>query len=173
MIENLIKELGHQATIDGMLGILDTKAKPKTIAFFTKSNLLKYPGYEKAKGDIEDKKRAKREEEQEKVKKQRFIDEIKKEYETAKNKFFQKTFDELEAETRDKLIQELWDETTMKIVYFRDNNKAQPNSFAILKIAEKIAFPGGYDKQKHMKHFALKNWEIQIDFDDKGEIIIN
>lgn len=173
MIENIVKDIGHQATMDGMLGILDTKAKPKTIAFFTKSNLLKYPGYEKAKGDIEEKKRVKRAEEQEKIKKERFIEEIKKEYETAKTKFYKQTFEDLAIETKENLIQELWDSSPTKSVYFRGGDKQQPNSYGIANIAEKVAFPGGYDKQKHLKHFALKNWEIQIDFDEKGEIVIN
>lgn len=173
MIENHINDIGYQATKDGFLGILDTKAKPKSLSFFTKANILKYPGYEKTKEDVEEKKRKKREEEQEKIRKQRFIEEIKKHYEDAKDKFYQKTFDELEADTRDKLIQELWDSSPTKFGYFRQEDIKQPNRFAVHLIAEKVAFPGGYDKQKHLKHFALKNWNIQIDFDEAGEVVLN
>ena len=172
LIENLINEIGYQQTRDGMIGMLDTKAKPKTISFFTKANLLKYPGYEKTKEEVEEKKRTKKEEEQEKIKKQRFAEEIKKAYETAKEQFYKKEYAELDSATKDELIQELWDSSTSKMVYFRNGDKKQPNNFAVYQIAENYIFPGGYDRQKHMKQYVLKNFNIQIDFDQAGETVI-
>lgn len=173
MIKNLVNEIGNQAVRDGMFGILESKAKPKTIAFFTKTNLLKYPGYEQAKIDIADKKREQSEKKQEEIKKQRYIEEIKKEYESSKDKFFKKTFEELDKETKTTMLQELWDAPGFKQAYFRNNEINNPTSYAIHIIAEQVAFPGGYDKQKHMKQFALKNWNIQISFNEAGEVVLN
>ena len=173
MIESLINDMGVQAVRDGMIGILDSKAKPKSISFFTKANLLKYPGYEKSKTDLEDKKKQAREQEQERIRKERFIEELKRQYETAKNKYFKEAFETMDTTTRDEMVKELWDSSPIKNIYFRDNNITTPNSFAILHIAEKVVFPRGYDKQKHMKDYALRNYNIQIDFDESGEIVLN
>lgn len=173
MIKNLINELGFQAVKDGMMGIYDSKAKPKSIAFFTVANINKYPDYERTKAQDQQRKHEDKQREQEEIRKQRMIEEIKKEYENAKTKFLQKTFDGLDREQRDQAIQKLWDQSTMKSVYFRSNDIRQPNTYAISSIALSVAFPDGYNQKAHLKQFALKNWDIQIDYDESGNVVLN
>lgn len=173
LIESLISGIGYQGVKDGLLGMIDSKAKPKTIAFFTSENLLKYPGFEQSQKEQEERKRENREREQEKLTKQRTIEELKKIYQTQRSEYLKKVYSDLDEEVKTKEITELWESSGAKVVYFRNQNKEEPNIFAVTRIAEKYAFPGGYDEKKHIKHFALKNFNLQIDHDEKGEIVIN
>jgi hypothetical protein len=173
LITSLINEIGYQATKDGLLGMIDSKAQPKTIAFFTPGNLKKYPGYEQAKQDQQDKKNHSKAREQEQIKKQRTIDELKDIYNKQRSEYLKKVYAELDPVARDQHLQELWDSSTAKIVFFRNNDKSNPNNFAIEHIAKIVAFPNGYDEKKHLKSFALNNYDLQIEFNESGDIVFN
>ena len=171
-LESLYANIGYQSIKDGLLGMIDSKAKPKTLAFFTVENLLKYPGFEQAQKEVKEKKAVKNDSLHEEIIRQRSIDELKRVYQLERNTFLKKYFDEMDPAIRTAEIDELWNSSGVKIVYFRGEEKEQPNSFAIQRIAEKHAFPNGYDEKKHLKHFALQNFNLHIDFDEKGEIVL-
>lgn len=172
VLKNLIAEIGLQALRDGLLGIIDSKAKPKSIAFFTAKNLKKYPGFEKSKKEEATKKIEEQKIKEIELKNQRIIDELKRLFEEARKKFNVDTFQNLEMAKKQELLKKLWDESIYKSVYFKNNNIEEPNSFAIKKIVELIAYPNGVDEKKHFKHFVKKNYDIVIDYDDAGDVIL-
>jgi hypothetical protein len=173
LLESMINGIGYQAIKDGLLGMIDSKAKPKSIAFFTPDNLLKYPNFERAQQAQAHKVQQEKEEKQEETKRQRTIEEIKRIYTQERSKYLKKVYDELSEQQQQMALNELWENSTAKSVYFRNSNKQQPNTYAIENIAKKVAFPNGYDEQEHLKQFAFKNWDMQIDFNESGEIILN
>ncbi|MFC3813295.1 hypothetical protein [Lacihabitans lacunae] len=171
-LKNLVEEIGIQATRDGILGMVDSKAKPKSMAFFTAKNLLKYPGFEKAKQEAATKKMEQQKQKEQELKNQRTIEELKRLFEEARKKFHVETYKNLESEKKQELLEKLWDNVEFKSIYFKENNITKPNSFGIQKIAELVAYPNGIDEKKHFKHFAKKNYNIGIDYNEAGEIII-
>ena len=172
LIKNLIAEIGIQAIRDGLLGMIDSKAKPKTTAFFTAKNLLKYPGFEKSKVEETLKKLELQKQREQELKNQRTIEELKRLFEEARKKFLAETFQNLEVSRKQELLKNLWESTEFKSVYFKDNNIEKPNALAIKKVAELVAYPNGIDEKKHFKHFAKKNYDINIDYNDAGDIIL-
>jgi hypothetical protein len=170
--ETLLINIGFQAVKDGLLGMIESRAKPKTLAFFTTENLLKYPGFEQAQKDVKKEKTVSNDQLLEEIKKQRTIDELRRVYQQERSTFLTKYFEEMDPIQKEKEIEELWHSLGVKVIYFRGEEKSQPNSNAVKRIAEKHAFPNGYDEKKHLKHFALQNFKIHIDFDEKGEIVL-
>jgi len=172
LVESLLNGIGYQAIKDGLLGMIESNAKAKSIAFFTPENLLKYPGFEQAQNEAKEKKKNAREKEQELLSKKRAIEELRKIYGEEKKTYLEKVFKELPVDTQKQKIQELWDAPGLKIVYFRNNDIENPNPLAIMRIAQEFAFPAGYDEKKHLKHFAKTRFSLEIEFDDKGEVIV-
>jgi hypothetical protein len=168
----LLTNIGFQSVKDGLLGMIDSKAKPKTLAFFTADNLLKYPGFEQAQKEVKKERTVTNDHTLEEIKKQRTIDELTRVYQQERSTFLMKYFDEMDPIQKEKEIDELWNSSGVKVIYFRGEEKNQPNSNAVKRIAEKYAFPNGYDEKKHLKHFALQNFKLHIDFDEKGEIVL-
>ncbi|MCP9765651.1 replication initiation protein [Lacihabitans soyangensis] len=170
--DTLLTNIGFQAVKDGLLGMIESKAKPKTLAFFTADNLLKYPGFEQAQKEVKKEKTVTNDQLLEEIKKQRTIDELRRVYQQERSTFLTKYFEEMDPVQKEKEIEELWNSSGVKVIYFRGEEKSQPNSNAVKRIAEKYAFPNGYDEKKHLKHFALQNFKLHIDFDEKGEIVL-
>lgn len=173
LIGSLVSEIGYQATKDGLLGMIESKAKPKTIAFFTPANLKKHLGFEKAQQEIKDKKQEQKNKEQEQIRKQRMIEELQSIYNTQKNEYLKRVYADIDQESKERYLQELWDSETMKSIYFRGGDRKAPNNYAIHKIAEGVAFPQGYDEQKNLQSFALTNYNLRLDFNESGEIIMS
>jgi hypothetical protein len=173
LLESMINGIGYQATKDGLLGMIDSKAKAKSIAFFTPDNLLKYPNFEQAQQAQAHKVQQKKQEQQEEIKRQRTSEEIKRIYVQERTKYLKKVYDDLSEQQQQTALTEIWENSTAKGVYFRNSDKQQPNTYAIENIAKKFAFPDGYNEQEHLKKFAFKNWDMQINFSESGEIILN
>lgn len=173
LIDGWVQLLGFELVKDGFLGMIATKAHPETVAFFTPDNFKKYTGYSKKQEEQEAKKRAEQENRKKEQNKKRLIDEIKKNYEQEKREHFKKKYNELEPDQKAQYIEQVWSENENKKIYFRDGNKTFPNSYAIEKIGELVRFPDGYDSKAMLKNYALSKYNIQINFDQNDEIIID
>jgi hypothetical protein len=133
---------------------------------------LKYPGFEKSKVEETLKKIELQKQREQELKNQRTIEELKRLFEDARKKFLAETFENLEVSRKQELLKNLWESTEFKSVYFKDNNIEKPNGLAIRKVAELVAYPNGIDEKKHFKHFAKKNYDINIEYNDAGDIIL-
>lgn len=170
LIESWVQLLGSELVKDGFLGIVATKAHPDTVAFFTESNFKKYKGYSKKQEEQEEQKRIKQEAQRTAQEQKRFIDRLTEQYKKDKKAHYDKKYNELTQEQKEIFLTELWEEANPKSIYFRNNEKSQPNGYAIEKIAESLTFPNGYDHQTTLKNYALKTFKVHIDFDSNGEI---
>lgn len=172
LVDSWVSSLGYETIKDGFLGMIATKAQPETVAFFTPDNFKKYIGYSKKQEEQDNKKKAQQEQQRKEQDKKRFFGELEHKYNEERRKHYQKKFETLTDEEKQNHLQELWEVANPKSVYFRNNDKNNPNSYAIEKIGEMVTFPNGYDHETTIKNYALKTFEVQIDFDQNGQMIL-
>lgn len=172
LVDSWVSSLGYEVVKDGFFGMIATKAQPETVAFFTPDNFKKYTGYSKKQEEQEAKKREQQEKQRKEQDKKRFFTDLEHRYNEDKRKHYQKKFEELTDEQKQEYLDELWEVSHPKSVYFRNNDKKTPNSYAVEKIGELATFPNGYDHQATIKNYALKTFGVQIDFDQNGEMIL-
>ena len=172
LVDSWVSSLGYETIKDGFLGMIATKAQPETVAFFTPDNFKKYIGYSKKQEEQDNKKKAQQEQQRKEQDKKRFFGELEHKYNEERRKHYQKKFETLTDEEKQNQLQELWEVASPKSVYFRNNDKNNPNSYAIEKIGEMVTFPNGYDHETTIKSYALKTFGVQIDFDQNGQMIL-
>lgn len=172
LVDSWVLSLGYEVVEDGFLGMIATKAKAETVAFFTPDNLKKYTGYKKKLQDQEQQKQQKQQEQRSQQEKRELIEKIKKSYARDKTLHYEKKYNELTEEARQAYIDEIWESNKVKSVYFKNGDKKQPNSFAIELIGQKLTFPNGYDEQATIKAYTFKTYGIQVDFDAQGQMIL-
>lgn len=172
LVDSWVSSLGYETIKDGFLGMIATKAQPETVAFFTPDNFKKYIGYSKKQEEQDNKKKAQQEQQRKEQDKKRFFGELEHKYNEERRKHYQKKFETLTDEEKQNHLQELWEVASPKSVYFRNNDKNNPNSYAIEKIGEMVTFPNGYDHETTIKNYALKTFGVQIDFDQNGQMIL-
>lgn len=172
LVDGWVSLLGYETVKDGFLGIIATKAQPETVAFFTPDNFKKYIGYTKKHEEKEAKKREQQEQQRKEQDKKKFFAELENKYNEDRRKHYQKKFEELTENEKQEHLQELWEVASPKSVYFRNNDKNNPNSYAIEKIGEIVTFPNGYDHETTIKNYSLKTFGVQIDFDENGQMVL-
>lgn len=168
LLSGLVSEIGYQQVKDGLLGIIDSKAKVKSIAFFTKNNLLKYPDFEKRSTASLKKSAIAQQQMQQAAAKKQQLESIRKAYQDALKKHLYKTYHDLSESDKQNYLQDLWHRTDIKQAYFKQGDLSKPNNFAIETIAFQCAFPQGYSEEEQFRKYALQQWNVVID--ETGEI---
>jgi plasmid replication initiation protein len=172
-IQNLIRERGFEEVHNVVIGLTESKTLIKSLAIFYEEKVyLINKGRAKQELQKQQEKEAKKKEVQQVQEQERFFKDLEHRYNEDKKRHYQKKYNELTEENREQYLQEIWEGAKLKSVYFRNNNRNDPNSYAIEQVGEIVTFPNGYDYQKAIKGYALKTFAVQIDFDENDKMIL-
>ncbi|WP_019991211.1 replication initiation protein [Rudanella lutea] len=167
LIDGYVAAYGKQAVIDTFHGVIDTKARVRSVAFFTPEVFGRYAGYESRKEE-----KRQRELEQLNSKKQQQQDkermqEILTYFESREYQYFLQVYEQISDEQRNPLLKQLWETHEGNEVFF--STDGEPTEVAKYEIGSYwVNNFTAYNRRMTLQRIAERDYNTRIEFDDKN-----
>jgi hypothetical protein len=172
-VDNLVREGGYEAVKQGLLDLLASNpTNIKGLSFFTMKTLLANKGLSTQKKVAKTEKIAEVKVKVMSQKDKDFIYRIEQHYQRDKDAHYQKIYENLSENEKNKHLKTIWEQEKNKQIFFNNGQIKSPNNYAIDLVGEKITFPNGYNHQESVRNYALINFKAVIDFDKEGKILL-
>lgn len=167
LIDGYVTAHGKEAVFDTFNALIDTKAKAKSVAFFTPELFSRYKGYQtkkEAKRQIEQEKLTQKQQQQADAERMKVIlaDFDRREY-----TYFIQAYDKITNEDRIRLVDDLREKYPDSLVFFDDNN--QPTELGKREVGDYyVNNHTVYNRRLTFQKIAEREFGVHIDFDTDG-----
>lgn len=167
LIDGYVTKYGKDTVLDGFTGLIDTKAKAKSVAFFTPDMFVKYEGFRNNK---EAKRQAERvrlnQKQQEQAERER-MKLILADFERREHTYFLQAYEKISDEARSELLEEVKNVRPNHLLFgesdgeLTDLAKREVGSYWVNNHTS-------YDRRLTLQKIAEREFGAQVDFDEKG-----
>jgi len=171
LIEGYVREHSREVVLDTFTALIDTKAKAKSIAFFTADLFQKYKGYRSRKEHKREVERSRLEQKQREQLEQEKLQLILNDFEGRERAYFIQTFDKIAEDERTNLVVQLRVANADNRALF--NAEGEPTDQARCEIGKYwVNTFTVYNRRLTLQKIAERDYETQLDFDEAGVPIV-
>jgi hypothetical protein len=167
LIDGYVTLHGKDLVLDAFVGLIDTKAKAKSVAFFTPELFDRYRGYRdkrETKRQTERSKASQKQQQQAEVERMKVIF---ADFERREHAYFQQAYEKIADEDRIMLNAQLREQFTNNPMYF--NEDGQPTESGKREVGSYyVTHHTPYNRRLTFQKIAEREFGAQVDFDEKG-----
>jgi len=167
LIDGYVTEHGRDTVLDAFTGLIDTKAKAKSVAFFTPDTFARYKGFRLKKEGKRQSERARLQQKQQEQAEQERMQLIITDFERREHTYFLQAFDKMTEDARTPLLDQLLTTQANNPVYFESGG--QPTDLAKSEIGSYwVNNHTAYDRRLTFQKIAEREFGVQIGFNENG-----
>ena len=167
LIDGYATTYGKEAVFDTFIGLIDTKAKAKSVAFFTPDVFSRYKGYQNRK---ETKRQHEKEKLTQKQQQQADVERMKlilTDFERREHTYFMQAYDKMGDDERVTLLNDLREKHPNNPMFIDENG--QPTDLGKREIGDYyVTNQTAYSRRLTFQKIAEREFSAQIDFDQAG-----
>ena len=167
LIDGYVTTYGREMVLDAFTALIDTKAKAKSVAFFTPELFVKYNGFRtkrEAKRQTEQAKLNRKQQEQAESERMQLV---LADFERREHIYFLQAFEKMTDEARTPLLEQLVRDQVNNPLFF--NSDGQPTDLAKGEMGSYwVNNHTPYNRRQTFQKIAEREFGAQVDFDEKG-----
>ena len=167
LIDGYVSKYGKNMVLDAFTGLIDTKAKAKSVAFFTSDLFAKYDGFRLKKEAKRQTERAKLNHKQQEQAERERMQLILADFERREHTYFLQAFEKVSDETRSTLLEELKATRPNSLLFVESDGeltdiaKSEIGSYWVTNHTP-------YNRRLTLQKIAEREFGAQVDFDENG-----
>ena len=167
LIDGYVTKYDKEVVLDAFTGLIDTKAKAKSVAFFTADVFTKYKGFRERKETKRQTERAKLNEKQQEQAEQERMKLILADFERRERAYFMQAYEKVAESERSHILDELDLGEGKDLIFF--TAEGEPTDLAKGEIGKYwVTNHTPYDRRLTFQKIAEREYNVQIDFNEAG-----
>jgi hypothetical protein len=167
LIDGYVTKYDKEVVLDAFTGLIDTKAKAKSVAFFTADVFAKYKGFRERKEVKRQTERARLNEKQQEQAELERMKLILADFERRERAYFMQAYEKVAETERTLILDELTLTEGNRFVYFTE--EGDPTELAKGEIGKYwVTNHTPYDRRLTFQKIAEREYNAQVDFDEAG-----
>lgn len=167
LIDGYVTTYGREMVLDAFTALIDTKAKAKSVAFFTPELFGRYNGYRTKKEIRRQTERAKLNQKQQQQAERERMQLVLADFERREHTYFLQAFEKMTDEARTPLLEQLSTDRAANPLFF--DSDGQPTDLARGQMGSYwVNNHTPYNRRQTFQKIAEREFGAQVDFDEKG-----
>lgn len=167
LIDGYVTKYDKESVLDAFTALIDTKAKAKSVAFFTADIFSKYKGFREHKEVKRQTERNRLTEKQQEQAEQERMKLILGDFERRERAYFMQAYEKTTEDERQIILDQLDLGNAANVVFFTD--EGEPTELAKGEIGRYwVTNHTPYDRRLTFQKIAEREYNVQIEFDEKG-----